>query len=598
MRKIKYKRLSVQNFLSVGNDTLVIDFQNGLNLITGIDIDNPERRNGAGKSVIIESFYYALFGTTIREIKKEFVVNNVTKGKGCIALWFDVQTDTGTSSYKVIRQLKPSTVELWKLGDQDEDISKDSIANTNKYICDLIGSNPVICKSCDILSLSDNTPFMAKKPEEKRKFIEDIFALEIFGKMLKDLKEQIKDNKAELTIGLTKVSEISNSIDPLIRLSEEQRKKNDERGEREKKARKELQDKIDLLQVRYDSMKSIPIDGIEEENVKLHKVWENIDGKLSRIVFKRSEESAALKVEKGKLSKADGVDGSTCDKCLQNIPETHIEHIKSMKVEMVNIINQLENNIEKLNDEEVSWIDKKSKIQTKIWENSRILKDAKQIEYDKDAILSTIELQKDILKNMVVEEPDNISFEEKIKEVQDRLEKESKIVEELQQSQSDLEMCKFILGEEGIKSFIIKRLLDMLNASIQKYIISLGMTMRCKFDEYFDEHITTDTGKATTYWNFSGGERRTVDIACSWAFKDIKRKISGVSSNVEFFDEIFDAAFDPVGFDKLIEVLKERIDKHSLSCYAISHRQETLKHIDGETVNLEKENKITRRVLS
>jgi len=258
VRKIKYKRLSVQNFLSVGNDTLVIDFQNGLNLITGIDIDNPERRNGAGKSVIIESFYYALFGTTIREIKKEFVVNNVTKGKGCIALWFDVQTDTGTSSYKVVRQLKPSTVELWKLGNQDEDISKDSIANTNKYICDLIGSNPTICKSCDILSLSDNTPFMAKKPEEKRKFIEDIFALEIFGKMLKDLKELIKENKAELSTGLTKVSEIENSIDPLVRLSEEQKRKNEEREERDKKARKDLQDKIDLLQTRYDSMKSIP----------------------------------------------------------------------------------------------------------------------------------------------------------------------------------------------------------------------------------------------------------------------------------------------------------------------------------------------------
>ena len=134
MRKIKFKKLVIQDFLSIGKDSLTIDFQSGLNLITGTNIDNPERRNGTGKSAIIEGFYYALFGTTIRDIKKEFVINNVTKGKGRIELIFDVATDTGTNTYKVIRQLKPSTVELYQCGDEETDIAKDSIANTNKFI--------------------------------------------------------------------------------------------------------------------------------------------------------------------------------------------------------------------------------------------------------------------------------------------------------------------------------------------------------------------------------------------------------------------------------------------------------------------------------
>jgi hypothetical protein len=33
-----------------------------------------------------------------------------------------------------------------------------------------------------------------------------------------------------------------------------------------------------------------------------------------------------------------------------------------------------------------------------------------------------------------------------------------------------------------------------------------------------------------------------------------------------------------------------------MSIYAISHRKETMKHIDGEIVALEKENGVTRRV--
>jgi len=42
--------------------------------------------------------------------------------------------------------------------------------------------------------------------------------------------------------------------------------------------------------------------------------------------------------------------------------------------------------------------------------------------------------------------------------------------------------------------------------------------------------------------------------------------------------------------------LKSRINKNNMSIYAISHRKETIKHVDGEIVNLEKENGITRRV--
>ena len=51
MRKITYKKLSVQNFLSIGNDTVTLEFQDGLNLITGKNIDNPERKNAVGKCV-------------------------------------------------------------------------------------------------------------------------------------------------------------------------------------------------------------------------------------------------------------------------------------------------------------------------------------------------------------------------------------------------------------------------------------------------------------------------------------------------------------------------------------------------------------------
>jgi DNA repair exonuclease SbcCD ATPase subunit len=119
MRRIIYKNLKGQNFLSVGNDQISVDFQSGFNLITGRNIDNPDRVNGIGKSVMAELFYFALFGKTIREIKKDFIINNITKGKGAIELTFDVETEQDVQTYTIKRQVKPSTVTLLRC---EEDI--------------------------------------------------------------------------------------------------------------------------------------------------------------------------------------------------------------------------------------------------------------------------------------------------------------------------------------------------------------------------------------------------------------------------------------------------------------------------------------------
>ena len=89
-----------------------------------------------------------------------------------------------------------------------------------------------------------------------------------------------------------------------------------------------------------------------------------------------------------------------------------------------------------------------------------------------------------------------------------------------------------------------------------------------------------------------------MDVAIAWSFKDLRKKISGVSSNVEFIDEILDNAWDTVGIELLLGVLKERIEQNDLSVYVISHRHETEKHITGETILVEKENGITRRVFA
>jgi hypothetical protein len=213
-----------------------------------------------------------------------------------------------------------------------------------------------------------------------------------------------------------------------------------------------------------------------------------------------------------------------------------------------------------------------------------------------EGLKTSLEQYKESLNNLKLEELPNPAFEENITKTEERKNAEVEKYAKLKQYSDDLETCKFMLGEEGVKSFVVKRLLSMLNASIQQYINDLGLSIRCKFDEYFDEQMTNDKGKEICYWNLSGAEGRTIDLACAWAFKDIKRKISGVSSNLEILDEVVDGGFDSVGYDKLIDVIKQRIERDKLSIYAISHRTETNKHIDGEVIMLEMDGGITRRI--
>jgi DNA repair exonuclease SbcCD ATPase subunit len=287
-----------------------------------------------------------------------------------------------------------------------------------------------------------------------------------------------------------------------------------------------------------------------------------------------------------------------CDKCLQEIPHTHVEHLEKIKNQYQFELDDIVEEIDKLKEEKSQFHSKKEKVQQKVAEFQDQINEAKVTKQKLEGLENSLKQYKESLDNLKLDELPKPAFEENIIKTQERHDTERDNFLLLKQKSEDYEVCKFVLGEEGVRSFVVKRLLFMMNASIQQYINDLGMSIRCKFDEYFDEQLSNDKGKEISYWNLSGGERRTVDLACAWAFKDLKRKISGVSSNVEFFDEYLDSTLDSTGIDKLIEQIKQRIDRFNLSVYVISHRTETAKHVTGEIVELEKEGGITRRVNS
>jgi DNA repair exonuclease SbcCD ATPase subunit len=80
MKKVNFKKISIKNFLSFGDNPVELSFKKGLHVITGVNRDKSDRQNGLGKSAMMEALYFAIFGTTIRELKKDLIPNTFTKG--------------------------------------------------------------------------------------------------------------------------------------------------------------------------------------------------------------------------------------------------------------------------------------------------------------------------------------------------------------------------------------------------------------------------------------------------------------------------------------------------------------------------------------
>ena len=78
---LNIKTLSVKNFMSVGNVTQAVTFDDSmLTLVLGsnLDLGSNESRNGTGKTTIINALSYGLFGVPLTSIKKAVSYTHLT----------------------------------------------------------------------------------------------------------------------------------------------------------------------------------------------------------------------------------------------------------------------------------------------------------------------------------------------------------------------------------------------------------------------------------------------------------------------------------------------------------------------------------------
>ena len=596
MKKVNFKKLSIVNFLSVGEEPVTVEFSKGLHVITGKNKDKPDRRNAIGKSTIADALYFAIFGETLRELKKDLIPNNLTNGKTHIELDFELDSPKGTNSYKIIRTLSPSKVLIFKDG---VDRTRDSIKNTTAYINSVLSASPSIFQNCVIMTVNNAVPFMAKNKIEKRKFIEDIFGMEIFSTMLTMLRTEYNEISKEHDTQLTKLEE----IDKAYKNYEDQKQKilQTRKNKREKYLgrQKDNTEEKERLENELNEVEEVDINKIQNQISSLEEAVSDQDIRIETNL-EAVARNKALAAERKERYKKMGTEEEKCPVCLRPMEEHDAELIAKEKENLKEYIHEAIDNIKNYSDGLKELRVRKDRFARAISQCQNKISEARLQEQNKRNIEQRIEQldkwQEELKGDLEAIESTETDFDSLIVETKKRVDKLQGRVEEYRDELAKLDIVKYVVSEEGVKSYIVNKLLELLNSKLLHYLKRLDSNSICIFNEYFEEEILNEKNKVCSYFNFSGAERKSIDLACLFTFSDIRRLQGGVQYNIAIYDELFDSSFDEKGIELITNILQDRVEELDECSIVISHRKESIKAVTGDVIYLEKKNGITKRV--
>lgn len=305
---IVLKNLTLKNFLSVGNVTQAVNFNNNdLTLILGenLDLGGLDNRNGVGKTTLIQALSYALFGSPINNIRKDNLINR-TNAKGMlVTLDFTVNS----IEYKIERGRKPNLLKFYVGGEAVKD-SEDSAQGENKETQTQI--EKTINMSSDmfkhIVALNTYTePFLSMKANDQRNVIEQLLGITLLSEKAEKLKIQAKEVKDQVQLEEFKVKAIEEAnkrvqeqIESLIR--------------RQKLWKTKHEEDLNNLAFTYEDLSKINIEAeliahkslaIYSEKKKKQDLYENLLARQTLWKDKNNNEIATLLRSYDQLSHID-----------------------------------------------------------------------------------------------------------------------------------------------------------------------------------------------------------------------------------------------------------------------------------------------------
>ena len=561
---IKLKTVRFKNFLASGNRFVEVKLnKDPMMLVVG--------KNGAGKSTLIDAITFSLFGKPFKKINKGQLMNTVNEKD----LMTEIEFSVGKTEWKIRRGMKPVVFEIYHNGKVINQDAKST--DYQKYLEEkVLKLNFKSFTQIVVLGSASFVPFMQLTANDRRVIIEDILDIGIFSIMknlVKDrsnsLKEELLDLEFKLKLLQEKIILEKKYIEEL-------------------KSNSEKKQKSDLEKIKETEKLIIKLnDEIEDHKDMVLSLINSIIDKSSILKKNKELDSYKLQINKNlkKLNKENTFfeDNENCPTCEQDIDEK----FKNNKLKQIlKDINEMNTGLDKLNKE----VDK---VDERIGEimvcNETIQKEENIIRLKNSDIQAhnsfITKLHEELQESQEVVDSTKIKLYES--ELQEHKDERLQYIEQRRY----YDILNTILNDKGIKTRVIRKYLPVINNYVNKYLKDMDFFVNFQLDENFNETIKSRHRDDFSYYSFSEGEKKRIDISLLLTWRDIAAMRNSVNVNLLILDEIFDASLDQAGVDdlmKLFNFLK------NTNLFIISHKLDVLDDKFPVKITVEKINNFSQ----
>ena len=561
---IKLKTVRFKNFLASGNRFVEVKLnKDPMMLVVG--------KNGAGKSTLIDAITFSLFGKPFKKINKGQLMNTVNEKD----LMTEIEFSVGKSEWKIRRGIKPAVFEIYHNGKVMNQDAKST--DYQKYLEEkVLKLNFKSFTQIVVLGSASFVPFMQLTANDRRVIIEDILDIGIFSIMknlVKDrsnsLKEELLDLEFKLKLLQEKIILEKKYIEEL-------------------KSNSEKKQKSDLEKIKETEKLIIKLnDEIEDHKDMVLSLINSIIDKSSILKKNKELDSYKLQINKNlkKLNKENTFfeDNENCPTCEQDIDE---KFKKNKLKQILKDINEMNTGLNKLNEE----VDK---VDERIGEimvcNETIQKEENIIRLKNSDIQAhnsfITKLHEELQESQEVVDSTKMKLYES--ELQEYKDERLQYVEQRRY----YDILNTILNDKGIKTRVIRKYLPVINNYVNKYLKDMDFFVNFQLDENFNETIKSRHRDDFSYYSFSEGEKKRIDISLLLTWRDIAAMRNSVNVNLLILDEIFDASLDQAGVDdlmKLFNFLK------NTNLFIISHKLDVLDDKFPAKITVEKINNFSQ----
>lgn len=190
---MKFIKIKAKNFLSFKELELDLD-NRGLILLTGKNLDDKSGtfdKNGIGKSSLVASIFYALFGETPDGRSADAIINKDAKKNASVELTLEVSGNT----YVITRGRKKNVLSITLNG---EPMEFSTMKETQANIEQIIGIPEEVFRTTLFFDGHYTTPFSEMTDKQKKEFLSAIVDLSVYSKAHDKTKEEIKETRAEI----------------------------------------------------------------------------------------------------------------------------------------------------------------------------------------------------------------------------------------------------------------------------------------------------------------------------------------------------------------------------------------------------------------